>query len=118
MPSMSCVRGIAKAAASTPSWSTHPRLRRIATPSRGPARVQGHQPAGYAAARAGRTAVHRLVQFSPVPRTVFEMLQEASADSGRRFALRAITGQPLDHPELITVPETGYLKGALLEAMG
>jgi len=31
--------------------------------------------------------------------------------------LRAITGQPLDHPELITVPETGYLKGALLEAM-
>jgi 23S rRNA (cytosine1962-C5)-methyltransferase len=47
----------------------------------------------------------------------FEMLTEASGDSGRRFALRAITGQPLDHPELITVPETGYLKGALLEAM-
>jgi 23S rRNA (cytosine1962-C5)-methyltransferase len=47
----------------------------------------------------------------------FEMLQDASADSGRAFALRAITGQPLDHPELITVPETGYLKGALLEAM-
>lgn len=48
----------------------------------------------------------------------FEMLQDASADSGRQFALRAITGQSLDHPELITVPETGYLKGALLEAMG
>ena len=47
----------------------------------------------------------------------FEMLQDASADSGRAFALRAITAQPLDHPELITVPETGYLKGALLEAM-
>lgn len=47
----------------------------------------------------------------------FEVLQEASADSGRRFALRTITGQPLDHPELLTVPETGYLKGALLEAM-
>ena len=47
----------------------------------------------------------------------FEMLQDASADSGRAFALRTITGQPLDHPELITVPETGYLKGALLEAM-
>lgn len=47
----------------------------------------------------------------------FEMLTEAAADSGRRFALRAITGQPLDHPELLTVPETGYLKGALLEAM-
>lgn len=47
----------------------------------------------------------------------FDVLQEAAADSGRRFALRAITGQSLDHPELIGVPETGYLKGALLEAM-
>ena len=47
----------------------------------------------------------------------FEMLSEAVADSGRRFALRAFTGQPLDHPELINVPETGYLKGAVLEAM-
>ncbi len=47
----------------------------------------------------------------------FEMLQDAAADSGRAFALRTITGQPLDHPELIGVPETGYLKGALLEAM-
>jgi len=47
----------------------------------------------------------------------FEMLQEAASDSGRRIAIRAITGQPLDHPELLTVPETGYLKGALLDAM-
>jgi 23S rRNA (cytosine1962-C5)-methyltransferase len=47
----------------------------------------------------------------------FEMLSEAVADSGRPFALRAITGQPLDHPELVNVPESGYLKGALLEAM-
>lgn len=47
----------------------------------------------------------------------FEMLSDAVADSGRPFALRAITGQPLDHPELINVPESGYLKGALLEAM-
>lgn len=46
-----------------------------------------------------------------------EMLQAAAADSGRRVALRAVTAQPLDHPELLTVPETGYLKGALLEAM-
>jgi 23S rRNA (cytosine1962-C5)-methyltransferase len=46
-----------------------------------------------------------------------EMLESAAADSGRRLAVRAITGQPLDHPELLTVPETGYLKGALLEAM-
>lgn len=46
-----------------------------------------------------------------------EMLQDAAADSGRRLALRAITGQPIDHPEVLTIPETGYLKGALIEAM-
>jgi 23S rRNA (cytosine1962-C5)-methyltransferase len=46
-----------------------------------------------------------------------EMLVEAAADSGRRIALREIRGQPLDHPELLTVPETGYIKGALLEAL-
>jgi 23S rRNA (cytosine1962-C5)-methyltransferase len=46
-----------------------------------------------------------------------EMLQEAAADSGRRVALRTITTQPLDHPEVLSIPETGYLKGALLEAL-
>ena len=46
-----------------------------------------------------------------------EMLQAAAADSGRRIALRAIRGQPLDHPEVLTIPETGYIKGALLEAL-
>ncbi|HEY2037278.1 MAG TPA: class I SAM-dependent rRNA methyltransferase [Steroidobacteraceae bacterium] len=46
-----------------------------------------------------------------------EMLQDAAADSGRRVALRAMTGQPLDHPEVLSIPETGYIKGALLEVM-
>jgi 23S rRNA (cytosine1962-C5)-methyltransferase len=46
-----------------------------------------------------------------------EMLRSAAGDSGRRVALRALTGQPTDHPEVITIPETGYLKGALLEAL-
>ena len=45
-----------------------------------------------------------------------DMLRAAAADSGRRIILRELTGQPVDHPELMTVPETGYLKGALLEA--
>ncbi|HEY2906555.1 MAG TPA: methyltransferase domain-containing protein, partial [Vicinamibacterales bacterium] len=45
-----------------------------------------------------------------------EMLQEAAAAAGRRMILRTITAQPLDHPEVVTIPETGYLKGALLEA--
>jgi 23S rRNA (cytosine1962-C5)-methyltransferase len=46
-----------------------------------------------------------------------EMLQDAAQDSGRRVAIRALTGQPLDHPEVLTIPETGYIKGALLEVM-
>ena len=44
------------------------------------------------------------------------MLGEAAADAGRRIILRAVTGQPVDHPEVLTIPETGYLKGALLES--
>jgi 23S rRNA (cytosine1962-C5)-methyltransferase len=46
-----------------------------------------------------------------------EMLEASAADSGRRIALREIRGQPLDHPEILTIPETGYIKGALLEAV-
>ena len=46
-----------------------------------------------------------------------EMLESAAADSGRRMVLRELRGQPLDHPEVLTIPETGYIKGALLEAM-
>jgi 23S rRNA (cytosine1962-C5)-methyltransferase len=45
-----------------------------------------------------------------------EMLEAAAADSGRRLALRAIVGQPLDHPDVLTIPETGYIKGAIVEA--
>lgn len=46
-----------------------------------------------------------------------EMLEDAAADSGRRLAIRDIRGQPLDHPDVLTIPETGYIKGALLEAL-
>lgn len=46
-----------------------------------------------------------------------DMLSAAAADSGRRMALRELRGQPLDHPEVLGIAETGYIKGALLEAM-
>ncbi|MEO8878894.1 MAG: class I SAM-dependent rRNA methyltransferase [Gemmatimonadaceae bacterium] len=46
-----------------------------------------------------------------------DMLRDAAADSGRRIALREFRGQPLDHPEVLTIPESGYIKGALLEAL-
>ena len=46
-----------------------------------------------------------------------EMLLAAAADSGRRISLREVRGQGLDHPEVLTIPESGYIKGALLEAL-
>jgi 23S rRNA (cytosine1962-C5)-methyltransferase len=45
------------------------------------------------------------------------MLERAARDSGRRLVLRELLGQPIDHPELLAVPETGYLKGAIVEAL-
>jgi 23S rRNA (cytosine1962-C5)-methyltransferase len=47
----------------------------------------------------------------------FDMLAAAARDSGRRLALLTLTGAGADHPELLNVPETGYLKGALLAAV-
>ena len=44
------------------------------------------------------------------------MLADAAADSGRRMYLRRVLGQGLDHPEVLTIPETSYLKGAVLQA--
>ena len=53
-----------------------------------------------------------------VSRDVFNaMLADAARDSGRRMQLVAATGASTDHPELLNVPETGYLKGALLRAL-
>jgi 23S rRNA (cytosine1962-C5)-methyltransferase len=52
-----------------------------------------------------------------VSRDIFNaMLGDAARDSGRRIQLLAATGAAGDHPELLNVPETGYLKGALLTA--
>lgn len=45
-----------------------------------------------------------------------EMVEGAAQDSGRRLVLHQLVGQPADHPEVVTIPETGYLKGAVLVA--
>jgi 23S rRNA (cytosine1962-C5)-methyltransferase len=42
------------------------------------------------------------------------MLQAAAADSGRRCTLTHLLAQGTDHPEVLTIPETGYLKGAVV----
>jgi 23S rRNA (cytosine1962-C5)-methyltransferase len=46
-----------------------------------------------------------------------DMLAAAAHDSGRRLQLLRWTGAGRDHPEILNVPETGYLKGALLRAV-
>ncbi|HYF40641.1 MAG TPA: class I SAM-dependent rRNA methyltransferase [Gemmatimonadales bacterium] len=45
------------------------------------------------------------------------MLAEAAGDSGRRLVLEQILGQGEDHPEVLTIPETSYLKGAVLRRL-
>ena len=45
------------------------------------------------------------------------MLSDAAADSGRRVAVERVVGQANDHPVVLTIPESGYLKGALLRAL-
>ncbi|HWN19032.1 MAG TPA: class I SAM-dependent rRNA methyltransferase [Gemmatimonadales bacterium] len=46
------------------------------------------------------------------------MLTESAGDSGRRITLQQVLGQGVDHPEVLTIPETGYLKGAVVKAAG
>ena len=47
-----------------------------------------------------------------------EMIAEAARDSGRVLTLVEQLGQGPDHPEIVTIPETGYLKGVVLRAEG
>jgi 23S rRNA (cytosine1962-C5)-methyltransferase len=44
-----------------------------------------------------------------------ETLRSAAADAGRTMRVREWRGQAADHPEILTVPETRYLKCAILE---
>lgn len=46
-----------------------------------------------------------------------ETLRSAAADAGRALRVRGWRGQAADHPELLAVPETAYLKCAILEAV-
>jgi len=46
-----------------------------------------------------------------------ELLESAASDSGRQIRWIETRGQALDHPEIVQIPETGYLKGAILQAV-
>ncbi|MGH7592455.1 MAG: class I SAM-dependent rRNA methyltransferase [Gemmatimonadales bacterium] len=52
-----------------------------------------------------------------IPRPQFmEMIAKAAAGTGRRFTMHQLLGQGIDHPEVVTIPESGYLKGVVLRA--
>ena len=82
----------------------------------GPARLSRDQSSGDALPRARRHPAHGVLLLPrPAPRVSHD------ARRGRRRQRpphpgRRILGQGEDHPEVLTIPETGYLKGALLEA--
>lgn len=44
------------------------------------------------------------------------MLESAAADCGRPIRWIEARGQAADHPEILQIPETSYLKGAVLQA--
>ena len=46
------------------------------------------------------------------------MIADSARDSGRILTVLEHLGQGADHPEVVTIPETGYLKGVILRAAG
>lgn len=46
-----------------------------------------------------------------------EMLESAAADAGRPVRLVEWRGQAADHPEILQIPESSYLKGAILRVI-
>lgn len=66
----------------------------------------------------GGTLVTASCSFHVHRNEFLTMLTEAAGDSGRRVVIRELLGQGVDHPEVLTIPETGYLKGAVLTAIG
>ncbi|HXW97478.1 MAG TPA: class I SAM-dependent rRNA methyltransferase [Gemmatimonadales bacterium] len=64
----------------------------------------------------GGTLVTASCSFHVGRPAFLSMLEAAAADSGRRMILTHLLGQGPDHPEVLTIPETGYLKGAVLLA--
>ena len=52
-------------------------------------------------------------ESGPAARARYAVCSVMTSSSGR-VVLRELLGQGEDHPEILTVPETGYLKGAVL----
>ena len=49
--------------------------------------------------------------------TALRCAATSAADAGRPLRWIEARGQAADHPVIVQIPETGYLKGAILQAM-
>ena len=117
--SSSCWPDMPPRAATFRWWCStrRPSPSRATTSRRGP-RLQGDQPARPAPARSPAAS------WSPVParttsasRCFLELLAEAALDANRTLRILERRTQTQDHPILLTVPETHYLKCLILEVM-
>jgi 23S rRNA (cytosine1962-C5)-methyltransferase len=85
-----------------------------------PAALRGYREINLRAMRIlapGATLLTASCSFHVQLPQVLGMLSEAAGDSGRRITLERVLGQGEDHPQVLTIPETGYLKGAVLTAV-
>ena len=85
-----------------------------------PAALRGYREINLRAMRilsAGGTLLTASCSFHVQLPQFLGMLAEAAGDSGRRITLMRVLGQGEDHPVVLTIPETGYLKGAVLKAV-
>lgn len=67
--------------------------------------------------RPGGVLVACSCSFHVRPEEFVEMLRAAAADAHKSVRLLEVRGQALDHPVVLTIPETQYLKCVILQAM-
>jgi 23S rRNA (cytosine1962-C5)-methyltransferase len=68
--------------------------------------------------RPGGTLVTCSCSFHVSGEEFLAMLGSAAADAGRRVRIMEVRGQSLDHPVLLNVPESAYLKCAICQVLG
>lgn len=66
----------------------------------------------------GGLLVSASCSYAVRPELYVEWLARAAGDAGRDAWLEALTGASLDHPHLVTLPESAYLKCAFLRVGG
>jgi 23S rRNA (cytosine1962-C5)-methyltransferase len=68
--------------------------------------------------RSGGTLVTCSCSFHVSGEEFLAMLGSAAADAGRRVRIMEVRGQSLDHPVLLNVPESAYLKCVICQVLG